>query len=79
MVAMRSQDYGSKNLGKEVETSNSASTTSPSVSDLLQIEKQNPDLVIKPPAKGVLCKLAFNPHARAAQNHNIVEIGRAHV
>ena len=57
----------------EGETSNSASTTSPSVSDLLQIEKQNPDLVIKPPTKDVLHKSAFNPHARASQNYNIVE------
>ena len=56
MVATRSQDYGSKNTGKEVETSNSTSTTSPSVFDPLQIEKKNPDLVIKPPAKGVLRK-----------------------
>ena len=73
MVATRSQGYGSKNTGKEAESSNSASTTSPSVFDTLQIEKQNPDLVIKLPAKGVLRKSAFNPHVRAAQNYNIVE------
>ena len=65
MVTTRSQDYGSKNIGKEEKTSNSASTTSPSVSDLLHIEKPNPDLVIKPPAKGVLRKSAFNPHVRS--------------
>ena len=35
--------------------------------------KPNPDLVIKLPAKDVLQKSAFNPHARAAQNYNIVE------
>ena len=35
MVATQSQDYGSKNSGKEAETSNSASTTSPLVFDLL--------------------------------------------
>ena len=67
-IATRSQDYGSKNPigGKEAKSSNSnTSTTLPTGSDPLQIEKANPDLVIKPPAKGVLHKLAFNPHARA--------------
>ena len=49
------------------------STTPPPVSGLLQIEKPNPDLIIKPLAKGVLRKSDFNPHARAAQNYNIVE------
>ena len=70
IVATRSQDYGSKNpvTSKEVENSNSTPATSPSVSNPLHIEKSNPDLVIKPPTKGVLWKLAFNPHARAAQN-----------
>ena len=29
--------------------------------------------MIKPPAKVVLRKSSFNPHARAAQNYNIVE------
>ena len=29
--------------------------------------------MIKPPAKGILRKSAFNPHARATQNYNIVE------
>jgi len=75
-IAMRSQDYGSKNLvgGKEAESSNSnTSTTPPNGFSPLQIEKPNPDLVIKPPAKGILRKSAFNPHARAAQNYNIVE------
>ena len=42
------------------------STTPPPVSDPLQIEKPNSDLVIKPPTKGVLRKSAFNPHARDA-------------
>ena len=75
MVATRSQDYGSKNhvTGKEVENSNSTPATSPSASDSLHIEKPNPDLVIKLPAKGVLRKSNFNPHARATQNYNIVE------
>ena len=73
MVVTWSQDYGCKNTDKEAETSNSSSTTSPSVSDPLQNKKKNPDLLIKPPTKGVLRKLAFNPHARAAQNYNIVE------
>jgi len=74
-IATRSQDYGSKSPidGKEAESSHSNPSTSASGSDPLQIEKPNPDLVIKPPAKGILRKSAFNPHARAAQNYNIVE------
>jgi hypothetical protein len=28
---------------------------------------------LRPPPKGVIHKSAFNPHARAAQNYNIVE------
>ena len=74
-IATRSQDYGSKNLvdGKEAKSSHSNPSTSAPGPDPLQIEKPNPDLVIKPPAKGILRKSAFNPHARAAQNYNIVE------
>ena len=75
-IVMRSQDYGSKSPvgGKEVESSNSnTSTTPPHVSAPLQIEKTNSYLVIKPPTNGFLRKSAFNPHARAAQNYNIVE------
>ena len=74
-IATRSQDYGSKNPvdGKEAESSHSNPSTSAPGSDPLQIEKPNPDLVIKPPAKGVLRRSAFNPHARAAHNYNIVE------
>ena len=75
-IATRSQDYGSKNpvVGKEPESSSSnPSTSTPSGSDPLQIENPNPDLVIKPPAKGILHKSAFNPHARATQNYNIFE------
>ena len=75
-IATRSQDYGSKNLagGKEAEYFNSnTSNTPPFVSDPLQIEKPNSFLVIKLPTKGILRKSSFNPHARAAQNYNIVE------
>jgi len=74
-IATRSQDYGSKSLvdGKEEESSQSNPSTSTPGSYPLQIEKPNPYLVIKPPAKGILRKSAFNPHARAAQNYNIVE------
>ena len=75
-IATRSQDYGSKSLvgGKEAESSNSnPPTATPSSSDPLQIEKPNSNLVIKPPTKGILQKLAFNRHVRAAQNYNIVE------
>ena len=75
-IATRSQDYGYKNLldGKEAESSTAnTSTTPPPLSSPLQIEKPNLDIAIKPPAKSVLRKSAFNPHARAAQNYNIVE------
>jgi len=74
-IATRSQNYGSESPvgGKEPESSNSNPSTSAPGSNPLQIDKPNPDLVIKPPAKGILRKSAFNPHARAAQNYNIVE------
>jgi len=75
-IATQSQDFGSKNPvdGKEAESSNSnTSTTPPLGSAPLQIEKPNLDLVIKPPAEGIFRKSSFNPHARAAQNYNIVE------
>ena len=74
-IATRSQDYGSKSPidGKEAESSQSNPSTSAPGSNPLQIEKPNPDLVIKPPAKGILWKSTFNPHARAALNYNIVE------
>lgn len=49
------------------------STTPPPGSGPLQIEEPNSDLVMKPPAKGILQKSTFNPHARAAQKYNIVE------
>ena len=58
MVGTRSQDYGTRNpiTGKETENSSQTPDVSPSVSEKLHIEKPNPDLVIKPPAKGVLRK-----------------------
>ena len=68
MVATRSQDYGTKFPVTSKETQNSSQTPaiSSSIFYPLHIEKPNPDLVIKSPAKGVLQKSAFNPHARAA-------------
>ena len=56
MVVTRSQDYGSKSpvTGKETESSSQTPVSNPSISKPLKIEKPNPDLVIKPPAKGVL-------------------------
>ena len=75
MVVTRSQDYGTKShvTSKETETSSQTPAIPPSFFEPLQIEKPNPHLVIKPPAKGVLRKSAFNPHARVAQNYNIVK------
>jgi hypothetical protein len=31
------------------------------------------DTILRPPPKGIVRKSAFNPHARVAQNYNIVE------
>lgn len=47
--------------------------SNPPISEPLHIEKPSPNLVIKPPMKGVLRKSAFNPHARATHNYKIVE------
>ena len=75
MVATRSQDYGTKNhvIGKQTKKSSQILAISPTVSEPLQIEKPNPDIVIEMSTKGVLQKSAFNPHARATHNYNIVE------
>jgi hypothetical protein len=39
----------------------------------LHLEPLSLDTVLRPPPRGVVRKSAFNPHARAAQNYNIVE------
>ena len=39
----------------------------------LHLERSSLDTVLRPPPKGVIRKSAFNPHARATQNYNIVE------
>jgi hypothetical protein len=39
----------------------------------LHLERLSLDTVIHPPPKGVVWKLAFNPHAHATQNYTIVE------
>jgi hypothetical protein len=39
----------------------------------LHLERPSLDIVLRPPPKGVVQKYDFNPHARAAQNYNIVE------
>jgi hypothetical protein len=46
--------------------------TSPS-NGPLHLERPCLDTVLRPPPKGVVRKSSFNPHARAAQNYNIVE------
>ena len=75
MVAMRSQDYGSKSpiTRNGIGSSSEPLMSTPPISEPLHIEKPNYFLVIKLPTKGVLQKLAFNPHARYASNYNIVE------
>lgn len=70
MVATRSKDYGCKGHvvnGNETTSSGQPySSIPPPPSEPLQIEKSNLDMMIRPPPKGVLWKLAFNPHARVA-------------
>jgi hypothetical protein len=39
----------------------------------LHLKRLGLDTVLHPPPKGVVLKSSFNPHARAAQNYNIVE------
>jgi hypothetical protein len=49
------------------------SPATPPTNDPLHLERPSLDTVLRPPPKGVVRKSAFNPHARAAQNYNIVE------
>jgi hypothetical protein len=49
------------------------STMTPPINSPLHIEGPILDTVLCPPPKGVVRKLAFNPHAHATQNYNIVE------
>jgi hypothetical protein len=49
------------------------SPPNPPTTGPLHLERPNLDTVIRPPPKGVIKKLAFNPHACAAQNYIIVE------
>ena len=60
MVAMRSKYYGSKghvNNGNEARSFGQTSgSIPPPPSEPLQIDKPNPDMMIRPPPKGVLWK-----------------------
>jgi hypothetical protein len=49
------------------------SSTTPPTNGPLHLERPSLDIVLRPPPKGVVWKSAFNPHARVAQNYNIVE------
>jgi hypothetical protein len=49
------------------------SPATPPSNDPLHLERPSLDTVLRPPPKGVVRKSAFNPHARVAQNYNIVE------
>jgi hypothetical protein len=49
------------------------SPATPPTNGPLHLERPSLDTVLRPPPKGVVRKSAFNPHARAAQNYNIVE------
>jgi hypothetical protein len=48
------------------------SPSNPPTNSPLHLKRPSLDTVLRPP-KGVVKNLAFNPHARAAQNYNIVE------
>jgi hypothetical protein len=48
------------------------SPPTPPTNGPLHLERPSLDTVLRPP-NGVVRKLAFNPHDRAAQNYNIVE------
>ena len=67
MAAMRSTDYRSNGPavnGNDTGSPNQDSTSINPLSEPLQIEKPNSDMVIWLPPKGVLQNLAFNHHAR---------------
>ena len=69
LISKRNKYYGNpqSSNNKAIDQPSSSTTTSPEV--VLPII---PELIINPP-KGVVHKLTFNPHARVAQNYNIVE------
>jgi hypothetical protein len=50
-----------------------SSPMSPPTNGPLHLEQPSLDTVLRRPPKGVIQKSTFNPHARAAQNYNIVE------
>jgi hypothetical protein len=49
------------------------SPMTPPTNGPLHLERPSLDTVLRPPPKGIVRKSAFNPHAHAAQNYNIVE------
>jgi hypothetical protein len=49
------------------------SPMTPPTNGPLHLERSSLDTVLRPPQKGVIRKLSFNPHAHATQNYNIVE------
>jgi hypothetical protein len=49
------------------------SPMTPPTNGPLHLKQPSLDTIIRPPPKGVVRKLAFNPHTRATQNYNIVE------
>jgi hypothetical protein len=49
------------------------SPMTPPTNSPLHLKRPNLETVLRPPPKGIIRKSAFNPHARDAQNYNIVE------
>ena len=72
-VATRSKDYQTltPSIGKEEEGTPSSST--PSGSGPLHIERPNPNSIVRPPSRGVLQKSSYNLNAQATQHYNIFE------
>jgi hypothetical protein len=49
------------------------SLATPPTNGPLHLKRLSLDTILRSPPKGIIQKLAFNPHAHAAQNYNIVE------
>jgi hypothetical protein len=68
-VATQTKDYSPSK--EKVDDSPPPSTSPPNCP--LHLKKPSLDIVLCPPPKGFIHNFSFNPHARVAQNHIIVE------
>jgi hypothetical protein len=74
-LTTRAKDYSSSKEKVDVIPPSlvQPSPTTPPTNDPLHLERLSLDTVLHPPPKGVVQKSAFNSHAHATQNYNIVE------